>query len=329
MAAFELNSKIKIGEYSFYGVAEVRADRSMLTFEDTGSIKLPATARIKSRSNPDNVRLVNTHELFEEGDPVNIELAYNGRFNQEFAGFVKRVNKTVPCEIEIEGYSWQLKRNNVNKFWKSATLKEVMAEVVKDTDIKVVVAADMPIVNFLARNATGAEVLDNLLKKVSDNALIAFFTKPDTLWIGLDYTEYKSDVKYNLGFNCIRDDQLKERVASKTQLRIEYVHKTPKGERVRGTAVNGSGAVHKKTLTSVSSADWLNKLAKAKMAKEAFDGLEGKINGFLEPFAEPGDKAIITDNRFTNGGSYILESTSVKYGTRGARRESAIGAKVN
>lgn len=325
---FVLSSKIKIGAFSFSGVHQVRIKKSINGYIISGEVKLPTKARLRSRKNPNYIREVKTFEQFEEGDPVVIELAYDGRYNEEFRGFVHRVSPTSPVIIEIEGYSYQLKKNNVNKFWTKTTVKEIMEEAVKGTDIKLEVADNMPVEKFMARNVSGAQVLDNIIKKVSKGILTAFFISPDTLWIGLRYTKPLNDVKYRLGYNVIRDDQLVKRIADKVNIKVEFVHKDPKGKRKRGTATNGVGQVKKVNVQAVSDPEWLKRLAGAKLDKETYDGLEGKITCFLEPFAVPGDKAIITDKRYDRNSNNIIETVELFFGVNGARRIIELGVSV-
>lgn len=327
--SFVPNTKTVIAGFTFYTLHDLRVDKTIYTYTNTGMLKIPARARIRKRSDNNFLEFVETANQFKEGDPVEIYAGYDGILKKEFAGFVRRVNKTIPCQIELEGYSYELRtKTNVNKFWKSATVKEIMQEAIKGTSIKLMVQDDLPVVNFIARNANGAQVLDNLIEKVSDRALTARFITDDTLWIGLRYTAYKSTVKYKLGYNVIKDDELKERIADKTKIQINYVHKKASGERVRAKATNGVGQVKKKTLAAVESEEWLKKLTDTKLSKEAYDGFEGNITTFLFPYAEPGDMALLSDPFFNRNGGFIIDKTTLTLNRSGGRRIVGIGVKV-
>lgn len=323
-----LQSKIKIGSFSFSGVHSLRVKRSLNTYVVEGEIKLPTRARLRSRKNPKQVKEVDTSKQFKEGDKVEIYTAYDGRYNKEFEGFVKRINTTVPMSIEVEGYIWQMRRNNVSKFWKSATVKEIMQEAIKDTDVVLEVADDMPVVNFLARDVTGAMVLENLIKKVSKGVLTAFFIEHNKLWIGLKYTNPLNDVRYQIGRNVIDDNQLVKRLASDTKVTVEFVHREKDGKRQRGKATNGVGKVKKVQVQAVQNPDWLKRLAGAKLEKETYDGLEGKLTTFLEPFAQPGDKAILLPDKFDRQGNNIIEAVEVFVSPSGGRRIIELGISV-
>lgn len=330
---FVPNSKITIGDTSFSGVHELEIHKSLLGYVQTGELKLPGRMRLRRRSNPNDIKVLETYKHFKEGDSVRIQLGYNGTYNEEFVGFVQRVDQSIPVRIHLEGYSYQLKRNNVNKFWASATIKEIMQEAVKGTDIKLDVADNMPVVNFRAENATGAQVLDKLIKDVCLGELTAYFVKPDTLWLGLRYTNYLGDVKYQFGLNVINDDQLVKRIGDNTKVKIEAFHKDSTGKRTRAESsknkkITEVGQVQKINAKSISDAKALKQLTDAKLENKQYEGLEGEITTFLYPFAAPGYKAVLKDARYDRSGSYIIDYTKVKYGVRGARRTIGIGRSV-
>jgi hypothetical protein len=328
MATFYPGSLIKIGAFAFSGVHEVRIKKSLHSWVNTAVIKIPATSRILKKDGK-TVNEVETCKQFKEGDNVTVQLGYNGNLVEEFRGFVVRINPNKPCEIECEGYSYQLKRNNVNRYWKSTTVKEVLQEAVKGTDIKLMVMADMPLVDFFVRDSTGAATLEYVVKKAADGALTAFFITADTLYVGLKYTEYRATRKYVLDWNVLRDNQLKMREASTDLIEINYHHVTRKGEKKKGVATNGVGRIHKKKLNHIADADWLKKLAESKLVKNTYNGFEGKITTFLEPYAEPGDLADMRDPKYgERDGRYLIESVETVFNRSGGRRIIEIGPKV-
>lgn len=339
--AFVLNSLIRIGNWQFRGVHDVRINKSLRTYQDTAVIKLPAVCRTLSKDGK-TVRDVETATRFSQGDEVVVQLGYNGDLREEFRGFVKRVNFNVPVEVECEGYSYLLSRNKCKKDWnpKTTTLSKVAAAIARDAGINVVLGqdADGPLVNFIPNPGTAmtcSEVLDYLLDKGLSNKLRAFFVQPDTLWIGLKYTAFKADVKYVLGRNVLRDNQLKERERSKTNVEIVLKHKEPTGKRHRGKAkdynakLNQTGSKKVKNMAHVADDGYLKKLASAGLEDQNYTGYEGKINAFLQPYCEPGYKALLVDNRYSvKGGGYVVEGIEVRYGRSGARRSVEIGLKV-
>lgn len=73
----------------------------------------------------------------------------------------------------------------------------------------------------------------------------------------------------------------------------------------------------------------LDKMSNAVHSNLTFDGYEGKITSFLQPYCEPGYKAILEDKTYPErGGNYIIEAVEVTYGTGGARRKVSIGMQL-
>lgn len=330
---YVLNSHITIGKFSCKGVHEVRIKKSIRTYRDMATIWLPAHASMIKKSDPDNIRMVETANEIAEGDHVTIKLGYNDELAEEFRGFVRRVNFSTPCEVECEGYSYQLDRNNVNKYFANASAREVLEAAISGTDIKLQLADDLPAVSGVkCPDRSGAELLDYLIGKVYDNAVTAFFIQPDVLYVGLRYTAFKNTVKVTLGKNAIRDGQLKLRDDAKLKVTIHYVNKKPNGSKVSGKRDNGVGKLLLKRLSHILSDADLEKLASAKLDRINYNGFEGRITTLGRPIIEPGDKVDLLVPHFdkfkNERGSYIAETVDVRYGLRGYRRIVGIGAKV-
>lgn len=326
---FVLGSKLKIGDVSFAGVHEVRIDKTIFSYVQTAIIKVPANMRLISRSGRKKTKIIDTHTAFKEGDVVTINLAYNDRYTQEFKGFVKYIDQGQPTEITCEGYSYQLRNNKVvNKYWKSTTVKEVLQEAIKDTDITIGHVIDMPLVNYNIYNATGAEIIDSLIKDVSRNTLTAFFIEPNVIWVGLRYNTPSNTVKFRFGYNIINDDKLRVRQTADTDIKFEFVHKKQDGKRVRNKAAERLGRVKKERSPYVADVQALAELALAKAEKENYEGLEGEFTAFLEPVIQPGDMALLSDSLYNRSGGYIVEAIKIRFGVGGARRITSIGLKV-
>jgi len=320
-----LNSRIKIGQFQFKGVHDVRIRKGIGSIVELATIKLPSKARVKSQSNPNEMRIVQLIDAFKPGDSVEIELGYNGNYRLEFKGFVKEVVSGIPVAVECEGYSYQLKRNKINKFWAQTTLKEVLTEAIKDTDITLQLESDFPITNLLARSQTGNDIIIDLQKKVTGGILTAFFIEPGVLWVGLQYAAYKAEIKYKTGFNVIKHDMHKSAPGDVT-VKILY-----KGQRKRGSAItNIKGKSEKRiVLHSIPDSNTIKKIAEAAHEKYNNDTFFGKITTFLEPYAAPGDKAIILPKENIDfDGSYLITSTDVSYGRNGARRVCELGVLI-
>lgn len=349
MPAFILNSDIKIGipgvnEFKFSGVHEIIVRRSIHSYIDTAVIKLPSISKIKYK-NKETTDTITTGEIWKDGDPVSISVGYDEGMREEFRGFIKRKNLTIPLEIECEGYSWLLRKNNINGSWKTITVKKMLELAVSNLPkvgnntpaIKVVCDNNTELTNFYAFNYTGADIINSILQN-TDNNLAIFFIEPDVLWCGLLYTPYQegkkvlglAQVKYRLGYNLVKENTLKERTPLDNPINVHYVKKKATGERISAaTGIEKEIRKYKKFLNRIADSKQLKALATEKKLRENYTGYEGRIQGFLQPFALPGYTAYLVDDRYPKkNGIYFIESTEVIFGSKGARRIIEIGPKV-
>ena len=215
---FILQSAIKIGNFSFSGVHEVRIERSLHSYADKAFIKIPHVGVVKYK-NSDVPQKVSMSDLFNDGDAVSIDLGYKPtvptpgggstgltmttatglsmtNMVNEFKGFVLRRNLNMPIEIECEGYVRSLRLGqSFTYFFKHTTVKDLLNLITKgdaknaNTGINVICDVDIPILNLGMTKAAGVNVIDEI-KKLTQNTVSIFFINPTTLWCGLTYTPY-------------------------------------------------------------------------------------------------------------------------------------------
>ena len=335
---FVLSSDISIGDFRFSGMHEVVIKRGLHSIVETAIIKIPSIGKIVT-NNKTLPGMIITGKQFNDGDPVTIKLGYNGTLQTEFVGFVKRRTLNMPLEIECEGYSWLLRRNNVKVFEKTITVKDLLQKAVADLEnnlkIKVQCTVDFTFSNVQIPEASGFDVINNIIK-YTDGCLTCFFIRPDTLWCGLVYTLYSGGndifqqglVNYKLGYNVIKDNSLTERTAEADPVAVKYNSKLVSGDLLSQTsdAFKNTLRIHTKILNQVKDAGTLKQLANEKAYKLNYSGYEGSLRAFLQPYAEPGCQTYIVDERYPErNGSYLIEGTEVSFGINGARRTIEIG----
>jgi hypothetical protein len=322
---FVLTSDITIGGYKKIKPHEVKIQKSLFSYVDRATVKVPSTARLKQAGTIVTMS-TDTAKLIKEGDEVRIDLGYNGSLKNEFIGFVSRVNFTTPVEIECEGYSYQLRKKQYLKRFKNTTLKELLAHLVEGTDITLSpLIPELKIAKWTMHSQSGTEVLEDMKKHL----LVDFFFTGKELYGGLRLLKHKADVKYRLGWNVIKDGNLKLREAKNQQVIIHIV-----GEKADGTKVTGkagqNGEVKKIKNANVTDQATLNAMAAKQQNKLSYDGYEGRITAFLQPYCEPGYRAVLQDRKYPErSGNYVVESIEVTYGTSGARRIVGIGEKLS
>lgn len=324
---FALASDISIGKYSHVKPHEVKIKKSIFEYVNKAVIKLPLTARVK-QSGKIITATTETAKEIKEGDKVIIQLGYNGSLKTEFEGFVARLNFTSPLEVECEGYSYQLRKKQMSGTMTKTTLLDVMKKLVEGTDIVLdeKQIPKFPIDKIIMEKKTGTEVLEQL-RKIS-NQLIRFTFTGNTLWGGLAYFQNKGEVKYRLGYNVIKDGNLKKREAKNDEVTVNWVGELKDGTKV--TATSGTkGKVQVRSSHAITDKESLRQLADADVQKQSYDGYEGKITAFGVPFCDTGYKCILEDVKYPErGGNYIVQTMEANYGLSGFRRSVGIGAKL-
>lgn len=328
---YTLSSNIIIGAFRTNFPCEVHIKKSIHSYVDTATIKIPTSARLKIGSIV--TQSVQTGKQFNEGDPVTIQLGYDGVLTTEFVGFVKRVNFSTPCEIECEGYSWQLGNKQINKSWKnSVSINDILVYILQDTGISIHPSSpkiSTLLSGFTLHNATGKNVLEQIKKQTG----LAIYFIGSALYVGTLYTVGNTNnAQYRLGYNTIKDNELKYRTPEATKIRLKVNYKDAKGKtqfKIFGDTSDQAKevSINKGTFTDMKL---LQEQAMAEASKYRYPGYEGHITTFLLPYAEPGWEAVIKDDKYPErGGSYVLESVETTFGNNGARRKVGLGYNIN
>lgn len=326
---FRLTSQTSIGGYVMRGgINSVNIRRSVHEIVDTALIKIPAIGRVNGKDTQP-MTSIETSKLWKEGDPVLIMLGYNNDNRQEFKGFVRRVNPSIPVAIECEGYAWQLRRKYLNKAWKNITVKALLKELTGGTDIKVhPLVPDIPLTNF---NAGQFPNCLKTLEYMRDRLHLAVFFQFDILYVGLIEGVPGATINYRLGWNVSRDDQLTYRTAEDTRVMIRLFGPLGKASKKPIVEVGDKdGSVVNYHIPNVMDKAHLLNIANDMLRRRKYTGYEGNITGFAQPFCQPSDVANITDRQYNErGGAYFVEGIEIRFGMNGAQRIVHIGPTVS
>ncbi len=364
MAFFVLCSDITIGSFRFSGVHDVRVKRSIHSYAESAVITLPAMCRIRKGKN-DALTLTVTSEQFKENDPVIINLGYNNeqsptgkvtpvrKWNDEnstkntiftvFQGFVKKIGIGTPIQVECEGYLRKLRQDvKVKRSSKNTKASEVLKllETGKDgtaTGIKVHVEHDMDLSNLKLSNKNGVEVIEEI-KRAAQGILNIFFIEPDKLWCGLTYAPFSEgkspfglgEIYYRLGYNVVKDNTLNVRKTGAERVKVIVTGTDAAGNKIAAESGDNEAQHEIKVMASgIADKAGLLMIANEKQLKENYDGYEGSITGFLQPWCEPGWIVNIEDSRYPGmDGKYLIEATEVTFGNNGARIKTDIGPRL-
>lgn len=322
-----MTADIKIGSFKAFKPNAATWERSIDNYSDRATVKVPAIARLKR--NGDTYENVDTGLLFKEGMMAEVLCGYDHNNVTRFKGFVRRVNFSVPLEIECEGYSYQLrKKEGYTKSYKSTTVKALLQDLVAGTDIKLSDAIpDIPLQNIYFKNVKGTDVLDYL----KDKCLLTVYFNYDVLYCGLKMTEVKQTIKHRLNWNVISDSELKfdsDRELATVNIQVEKRTKDGTKKKAKYGVKDGSVKVLK--VRHLTDEALMKKIAEEERQKLLHKGYEGTITAFLFPVAEPGMADDIDDVRYTERkATYFIEKVSGRFDTGGGRQMIGIGALLS
>ncbi|MGQ0739143.1 MAG: hypothetical protein ACT4OJ_08810 [Bacteroidota bacterium] len=322
-----MTAEIKIGPFKGFPPHAVNWLRAIDSYSDTALIKVPAIARLKRDG--DTYDYVQSGQQFKEGMTVEVLCGYDGKNLTRFKGFVRRINYSIPLEIECEGYSYQLrKKEGYTASYSSTTAKQILEDLTAGTDIVLSDAIpDVPLKNIFFKNVKGTYVLEYL----KDKCLLTVYFNYNVLYAGLKMAEVKATVKHRLNWNVIKDNELKfdaGRELATVNIQVEKRDKDGTKKKAKYGVKDGSVKVLK--VRHIIDEALLKKIAEEERQKLLHKGYEGRITGFLVPYAEPGMASQIDDVRYPERtGTYFIERVAGSFSPSGGRQEIGIGALLS
>lgn len=323
-----LKAIIEIGSNTFYQVHGVTITKSVDLLSDTAEIKLPMTALFGNKEV--GFERKQLEQEIKAGDPVKITLAYKDVIETvEFEGYVRWLKPNAPTiTIECEDAVYLIRRKeSINKNFGKTSLQEVLEHIVSGTGVAL--AGDIPQVNFdkfLLKNVNGAEALE----KIKDEyGLFIFMDDAGKLFAGLRQVKNIGDTQiYNLYKNVVSHD-LRFRRSDDVRIALKVVGILKDNTKIE--VIVGDTTGEKRTIYryNVSDKALLKQLGEAELSELKYDGYEGTITSFLEPYITRGFNAEIRDKNYPlRTGSYFVPKVTTTFGTGGARRKIELGTKV-
>jgi hypothetical protein len=311
----------------FDAVNNIEIEKSIDKISSLAKIKIPTSARLKYED-PDKTESIQTEKMFKKGDKINIQLGYDDRLQEEYDGFIYKINYTTPLEIECEGHEFLLRDELPTKTFPSTTLKEVLQYIIKDK--KITLDGDIPAVNMVNYVIPAKLTRLDALQQVKERYGLTIFFVNNTLYAGLDFVKYKGTVVYSLGVNTPKVDELKFQYADDVKLKVKAIQINKNNTKLEAEIGDKNGEQRTLYFYTAKSTEDLKKLAENEMQKYKYTGYTGKITAFLEPYVTCGMVAEIRDIKYKErSGKYEIRSVFTTFGTSGARRQVEIGKTVS
>jgi hypothetical protein len=322
-----MTSDILIGDFKPVKPSHCKWSRKIDNFCDTATVQLPAICMMKTDGG--SYQKIETGMALKEGMKIEVWAGYDGKNGLRFKGFIKRRVFGVPLSLECEGYSYQLNLKKDFSFSASSvSLRKLLEKLIEGTDIKLSEdIPSVPLTNIRFKNVKGTEVLEYL----KDKCLLTSHFDLDVLYCGLAYAQVKAHANFQLGWNTIKDDDLKfetDKDLAKVNIKIEQRDKKGKRKKV-ATPFEGKQVKTIKVRHITDEAS-MKAIADQKRKELLNQGYEGKINAFLVPEVSPGMSAKINDKKFPDRtGLYLIESVEGEFSKSGGRQKISIGMTLN
>jgi hypothetical protein len=318
---FRMTCDIKIGTFKPVKPNAVKWSRSVEDFSDSSTIKLPAISMLKKQG--DTYERVQTGLQLTEGMNVEVHAGYDGANDLQFKGFIRRVNFTIPLEIECEGYSYQLRKKlDFSKSYRDTTVKKILEDLIQGTDIKLSpFIPSIPLEKATFVNCTGIQVLEWLKQK----CLLTVYFNFDVLYVGMMQLEPKVTKKFRLGWNVIKDSELRFNDKKEfAEVRIQVGTRSKDGKKEKAFVGKKDGQV-KKFKSVIKDKSILASIAQEKRNEVLNRGYEGSITAFLKPFVEPGMAVQIDDAKYPERkGKYFASAVDGESSKSGGRQRIKI-----
>jgi len=319
-----LTVQISIGSYEFYSVDTVSINRSWNFLADTAAITLSrrflAQATLGSASAPD------LNSVIKIGDAVKIDLGYDFNFVTEFTGFVKSISPNTPVKIECEDAMWLLKQTNYTKAWRKVSLTELLKYIVPDS-IEFETTGEVNLGKFRIDRVSAYDIL----KKIREVYGLVSYMRGLKLIVGFPYQETANnsiihfqknvdDSKSSLSFR--RSDQVK--------LKFKAISIQPDGSKIEVELGDKEGQLRTIHVPTGLNESEVRKIAEERRKLYVFDGYQGSVTTFGQPYVKHSDTVTIIDNLYPDReGKYRVDTVQVSINGQGYRRKLTLGNQTN
>lgn len=312
-------AQITIGKVVFDNINSVHIEESVNELSSTAKIILPR-----------NYKQLNGHSVLDflhAGDKVIIKLGYDGDLQTEYVGYAREISSDIPIEILCDEM-YKLRQNNLVLSYQDASLRQLLADITKGTEIKNIECPDAQLGKYLVNNASTYIVLNKLKEELGLYSRL----HDGTLHVGFAWDWQQAITAqhtYTIHENVKKND-LKFRREADFNMKVRVSIRQPDGriEKVEYGSDDPDAAVSSITVSNISVADATAR-AQARYKKFVYTGYTGSITGFGIPRTHAGDSLVIKDNSEPDReGTYLIEKVSIAYGSNGFSRTNELAYKI-
>lgn len=318
-----MNHRITVGTWRLGMIDSVKIHKSVETLSDTAIVVLPGTYINAG---------IDIESFIHTGDEVTIKLGYDDDLKTEFKGYLKSIQTddgSITLECEDSLYLWRVPLDDIqlSNISLKALLQKVSSQVSATSGkiYNVVCDYDFNYEKFTFYKASAIDVL----KQVQEETKANIYFAEDVLHIHAPYSQIKNAVPvvYDFAVNVEKSD-LKYVKATDKNISVEVTCLMPDGENKTVQYGSPKGTTKHKTIAASDVAS-ARTAAMSEFNLWCYDGYEGSITGWLEPYVEPTYKVMIRDAEYPmKTGTYYVVSTEVEFGSAGGIRKVTLGRRV-
>lgn len=305
----------------FSAISEIMVESSFKNLTDTATVKFPRNTKLKDK---------NLRDVLKKGQWVNLEMGYNGKLYNSYAGYISAIKPNIPFELNCEDDMWKLKQKSFSASHANISLKKLVADMVSPIGVKFDVKADIELGKMRIEKKTIAKVLQGLKES---HGLYAFFVK-GVLYVGTPYLSgfsYANEEErvYEMGRNIVGSD-LEYTEADEMKIKIEAISILPNNKQVKASVGDEDGETHTLHFYGIEDEKQLKKTAEAEISKLKISGYKGSFTTMGDINSQHGQKAKIVDPYYPERqGTYRIEAVQTTFGTQGFKRKITLGAKTS
>ena len=261
------------------------------------------------------------NNVVKTGDPLTIELGYNGTNKLEFTGYVARTAANDKVEILCEDEMWKLKQIKVHGVYPKTTLVALLKKILPGYTID---AGDWVLGDVKAQYTTVAAVLQEFKDKYN---ILSFFDG-NKLVSGKHYSYREAKHAVELG-SLQLPIGLEYYDASEVKIKIKAQSLMSNGKRLEVEVGDKDGTESKLLYSNIDSKEALRQHAKADMDRMKRTGFKGDFDWVGRPQMLSGEKIELTDIFYKErAGTYHIDGASKTWSASGFRQKIKLGIMV-
>lgn len=321
---YKIDWKIEIDgkQLQLLDSVEITCDTENLT--DSAVIKLPSMVYN---------RYIKEIEDIKRDMPVKISLGYDGELHQEFAGYIRSVERepsglVINCQDEVYTFN---KVEMENKEYKETTIKELLNLVLNAVNKPLTLNCvyDFSFDKFTISKATALDVL----KTIQDECKCMMYIKDGVFNVTPPYVtpESTKTVKYDTSKNIMADGySLKFKDQEDRKLKVIVKGKDKDGKPIEKIKGEGGGDTATFDYKGIATEEMILSIAENMYAAKSYSGYDGGFQSWLLPLIDKGDTAEITDAADpARNGRYFVKAVKTTCGSGGITRKISLGKKLS